>query len=60
MGKTPKKVRDVRVITEIRAREVHEGKVSKFGNGGAHIIFSNKYIGKEVIIIPIENDKGKK
>ena len=40
MAKVSKKVRDVRIITEIKAREVHEGKVTKFGNGGAHIIFS--------------------
>jgi len=57
MAKVSKKVRDVRIITEIKAREVHEGKVTKFGNGGAHIIFSSKYIGKEVIIIPVEDAK---
>ena len=59
MEKTPKKVHNVKVTTEIKAKEILEGKVAKFGAGGAHIIFSSKYVGWEVVVIPIKNANGK-
>jgi putative transposon-encoded protein len=50
----------VEVMMKIKTAEVRRGKVTKFGTGGAHITFSNKYIGKEVIIIPVENNGKRK
>jgi len=54
MKKTPK----VEVNMKIEAEEIHRRKVVKFGTGGAHIVFSKDHIGKEVIIILVENGQG--
>ena len=47
------RVLKIRVGTEIKAREIHQGEVTGFGTG-AHILFKKDYVGKAVLIIPIE------
>lgn len=49
--------RIVKLVSELKAREMFEGEVKKFGGGSAHIPFSVDYVGKKVMIIPLEEEK---
>ncbi len=45
----------VKVVSEVKARQIFQGKVTRFGTG-AHIIFPKDQIGKAVIVIPVEEE----
>jgi len=47
---------NIDVITKIKAKEVLRGKVKPFGTGSAHIPFRIDYLGKEVLVIPLEEE----
>ncbi len=46
---------EVKIVSEVKAKQIFQGKVTKFGTG-AHIIFPKDQIGKAVIVIPVEEE----
>jgi hypothetical protein len=57
MDKIELSSRPITLDFQVRAPEVRTGKVTGFGTGGAHIVFSKDYLNYEVLIIPLKKVK---